>query len=139
MYISSQNWNFSLVIPVIITRTGISTGNSYFLSLVNSFFNSWSFLRCKQSFHWKICIWQNCNTYSVSQINETGFLLNISSRIEASYIWHIYNPNSFPYQVTPIYFLLFCLVGLKEACMPHFGFLGCLEMVVLWLETTKNW
>ena len=39
----------------------------------------------------------------------------------------------------PIFFLIFLLVGLKEACMPNFSFLGCLEVVVLWLETkTKN-
>ena len=34
-----------------------------------------------------------------------------------------------------IFFLIFLLVGLKEACMPNFSFLGCLEVVVLWLET----
>ena len=37
-------------------------------------------------------------------------------------------------QVNPIFFLIFLLVGLKEACMPNFSFLGCLEVVVLWLE-----
>ena len=42
-------------------------------------------------------------------------------------------------QVTQILFLIFLLVGLKEACMPNFSFLGCLEVLVLWLETkTKN-
>ena len=41
-------------------------------------------------------------------------------------------------QVTPIFFLIFLLVGLKEACMPNFSFLGCLEVVVLWLETNKT-
>ena len=29
-------------------------------------------------------------------------------------------------------------VGLKEASMPNFSFLGCLEVVVLWLETNKT-
>ena len=41
-------------------------------------------------------------------------------------------------QVTPIFFLIFLLVGLKEACMLNFSFLGYLEVVVLWLETNKK-
>ena len=40
--------------------------------------------------------------------------------------------------MTQICFLIFFLVGLKEAWMPNFSFLGCLEVVVLWLETNKT-
>ena len=40
--------------------------------------------------------------------------------------------------MTPIFVLIFLLVGLKEASMPNFSFLGCLEVEVLWLETNKT-
>jgi hypothetical protein len=40
--------------------------------------------------------------------------------------------------VTPIFFLIFLLIGLTEASMPNFSFLGCLEVVVLWLEANKK-
>ena len=40
--------------------------------------------------------------------------------------------------MTQIFVLIFLLVGLKEACMPNFSFLGCLEVVVLWLETNNK-
>ena len=33
----------------------------------------------------------------------------------------------------PIFWLIFLLVGFKEACMPNFSFLGGLEVVVIWL------
>jgi hypothetical protein len=39
-------------------------------------------------------------------------------------------------EVTPIFVLIFHLVGFKEASMPNFRFLGCLE--VLWLEDNKQ-
>jgi hypothetical protein len=35
-------------------------------------------------------------------------------------------------------FLIFLLVGLKEACIPNFSFLGCLEVVDLWLEKKRK-
>ena len=35
-------------------------------------------------------------------------------------------------------FFIFLLVGLKEGCMPNFSFLACLEVEVLWLETTNK-
>jgi hypothetical protein len=38
----------------------------------------------------------------------------------------------------PNFFFIFHLVGLKEACMPNFSFLGFLEVVVLWLDTKKK-
>ena len=40
--------------------------------------------------------------------------------------------------MTPFFPLIFLLVGLKEAWMPNFIFIGCLEVVVLWLETEKT-
>ena len=36
------------------------------------------------------------------------------------------------------FFLIFLLVGLKEACMPNFSFLGCLEVVVICLYKQKK-
>ena len=40
--------------------------------------------------------------------------------------------------MTPIFVLIFLLVGLKEASMPNFSFLGCLEVAVLWLEKQQQ-
>jgi hypothetical protein len=38
--------------------------------------------------------------------------------------------------MTPFWFFIFLLVGLKGAYIPNFSFIGChLEVVDLWLET----
>ena len=34
----------------------------------------------------------------------------------------------------PNFFMIFILVGLKEACMSNFSCIGCLEVAVLWFE-----
>ena len=54
-----------------------------------------------------------------------------------------YMPGLDCYDMTVLlkYFLIKIVtkwVGLKEACMPNFSFLGCFEVVVLWLETTTT-
>jgi hypothetical protein len=38
-------------------------------------------------------------------------------------------------EVTPIFSFIFLLVALKGAYMPNFSFIGCLEVVDLWLES----
>ena len=40
--------------------------------------------------------------------------------------------------MTPIFFLIFLLVGLKEACMLNFSFLGCLEVELRILGLTLS-
>ena len=40
--------------------------------------------------------------------------------------------------MTPFFSYIFLLVGLIGAYIPNFSFIGCLEVVDLWLETNKK-